>query len=46
MGHEFSGVCVCVGMYVSVHTVYAHMRVGYVSTYSQGNVATVHSMKA
>jgi hypothetical protein len=34
-------VCVCVYacMYVSVHTVYAYMRVGYVSTYSQGKVA-------
>ena len=48
MGHEFSGVCVCVYacMYVSVNTMYAYMRVGYVSMHSQGNVATVHAMKA
>ena len=41
-----SHVCVFLCMYVCVHTVYAYMCVGYVSRYSQGNVATVHAMKA
>jgi len=39
-------VCMCVCMYVCVNTMYACMRVGYVSMYSHGNFATVHAMKA